>query len=76
MAAACALYEIGRPNEAKQSLLAELNAPLDGPESIQLINAITEVDATEQVPKSWVDKTRAAPAVNEYVKRFADRLAK
>jgi arylsulfatase A-like enzyme len=76
MAAACALYEIGRPNEAKQALLAELNAPLDEPESIQLINAITEVDATEQVPKSWVDKTRADPDANEYTKRFAERLAK
>lgn len=76
MAAACSLYEIGRPEEAKRSLLNELNATLDEPESIQLINAITEIGAIKQVPKSWVDTTRADAAANEYVKRFAERLAK
>jgi N-sulfoglucosamine sulfohydrolase len=76
MAAACALYEVGRPNEAKQSLLAEFNSQLDGPESIQLINAITEVKALDQVPKSWMNKIRADANANEYAKRFAKRLAK
>lgn len=76
IAAACALYEIGRVDEAKQALLADLNAPLDEPESIQLFNALTEVDATGQVPKSWIDKTRADTDANEYAKRFAERVAK
>jgi N-sulfoglucosamine sulfohydrolase len=76
MAAACALYEIGRPKEAKQSLLADLITPFDEGETIQLINAITEVGATEQVSKSWIDKTRTDSAASEYAKRFAQRLAK
>jgi len=75
MTAACALAAVGERDQAVDKLLKELDAPLTGPESIHLINALNQVKAVDQIPQSWVDRTLEDPKAHEYAKRFAKRIA-
>ena len=74
MTAACGLAAQGHQAQAIGALLAELNRDLSGPESIVLINSLTQVNASDRVPQSWLDRTLNDPDANEYAKRFAKRI--
>lgn len=74
--AAHALYEVGETDEGRRALLAELNKPLSNEEALTLVQAITVIDALDEVPKEWIKRTIDEPSSGEYLKRFADRLSK
>jgi len=54
--AARALFAVGKPGEGKQALLAELAHSLNSAETLLLINAITQIDATSEVPRAWLEQ--------------------
>ena len=74
IAAAHALHLAGRPAEAKASLLATLDQPINQEASQFALNTLTAIGALHAIPDAWVDKIRADKKANEYLKRIANRL--
>jgi hypothetical protein len=74
IAAAHALHLVGRAAEAKASLLATLDQPLNQEATQFALNALTSIDALDDIPDAWVTKVRSNKKANEYIKRIADRL--
>ncbi|MDC0935685.1 sulfatase-like hydrolase/transferase [Pirellulales bacterium] len=74
-AAAWALYAVGDIGAGRAALIAELNRELRDEEVILLLNAISHAGATDDVPQAWIDRITGNPKANEYLRRFAERIA-
>ena len=75
MTAAYALALVGVPEAGKAALLRELKADLNPEEAILITNLIPRLGCEEQVPDEWITSNRDNKQVNQYVRRFASRLA-
>jgi arylsulfatase A-like enzyme len=73
--AAEALHAAGQTELAAKALLAELEKNPGEYPAIYLLNAITRLGLSGQVPGEWVTKTLKAGKANEYMKRFAQKIA-
>jgi N-sulfoglucosamine sulfohydrolase len=73
--AATALDRIGQPEAAKATLLAEFERQLSPKETLHLINAVVYLGCEAEVPQLWVDEHAGREGRDEYVLRFANRLA-
>ena len=76
IAAAYALHEIGEIEKGKLCLIAELEEPTSNEAGLMLVQAISMIDAFDQVPREWIEKTLQDPGSGVYLKRFASRLKK
>ena len=74
--AAHALHDVGKAEQGKKALLAELQKPLSNEAALTLVQAITFIDAVEDVPQHWIKKTIEEPSAGVYLKKFANRLQK
>ncbi|MEQ8835269.1 MAG: hypothetical protein RID07_00525, partial [Lacipirellulaceae bacterium] len=72
--AARALFGLGETEQSTNLLVAELGKKLNSESAILLINTLTEIDALDQVPASWVKRTLDDVNANEYLRRFGKRL--
>jgi arylsulfatase A-like enzyme len=75
VAAAHALHMIGKP-EGKPALLAELDRPIDEKSLLNAINALTRIDALDDIPDAWFKRASADGKSGDYVKRLAADLSK
>ena len=74
-AAAWALHAVGDVGAGRAALLAEMNRDLRDEEAILLMNALRQIGAADDVPQAWIDRTLGNPDANEYLRRFAKRIA-
>ena len=72
--AAHALHGVGQTEQATAALLRELDKNTSNQAALQLVQAITQIDAADKVPGAWVQRTLKEAKVSEYLKRFAKRL--
>lgn len=73
--AARALYAIGARNQAGSVLIAALLDQANPYAVLAAANALSELNALELVPKTWVERTLNDPGANQYLERFARRIA-
>ena len=74
--AAEALHAAGQSEVAAKALLAELEKDLGEYPTILLLNAVTRLGISDQVPDEWVSKALGKGNANEYVRRFAQEISK
>jgi hypothetical protein len=72
--AAEALHAAGQAEVAAKALLAELEKDLGEYPTIYLLNAVTRLGISAQVPDEWVSKTLRKGNANEYIRRFAQEI--
>jgi N-sulfoglucosamine sulfohydrolase len=75
VAAGHSLHVIGRP-EGKTALLAELDHAKSDEALQTAVNALTRINALDDIPETWVERTLKDKNAGEYLKRLAMRLAK
>jgi hypothetical protein len=59
---------------AAKALLAELEKNSGEHSILYLLNALTRLGLSEQVPGDWIRKTLKQGNPNEYVRRFAQEI--
>ena len=72
--AADALHAAGQTEVGAKALLAELEKDLGDYPTVYLLNAITRLGISDQVPDEWVKITLKKGQANEYVRRFAQEI--
>ncbi len=75
VAAAHALAVMENPR-GKAALLAELEKSGSEYDQQTVTNALTRIGAIDEIPDSWVKRTRRDKNAGAYLKRLAERLAK
>jgi arylsulfatase A-like enzyme len=74
MLAAEVLHVSGQTAVAAKALLAELEKNSGEHSILYLLNALTRLGLSEQVPGDWIRKTLKQGNPNEYVRRFAQEI--
>lgn len=74
--AAQTLFAFAKKDLAVASLLAELSLENNEYALQNAINALTQIDALDQIPDSWIKATIKNKKAGRYVKRLAEQLAK
>jgi arylsulfatase A-like enzyme len=72
--AAEALHAAGQTEAAAKALLAELDRNIGEYPTVHLLNAITRLGVSNQVPDEWLRKAMGKGSGNEYLKRFARQI--
>jgi N-sulfoglucosamine sulfohydrolase len=72
--AAETLHAAGRTDLADKALLEELGKNSDDLSTVHLLNAITRLGLSKEVPDEWIMKTLKERETNEYVRRFAQEI--
>ncbi|BDS06870.1 sulfatase [Oceaniferula spumae] len=74
VAAAQALVAIGKDQEGRSALLGELDKNINEYSQQNVINALTSLNALDDIPQEWVDATLKNKKAGQYVQRLAQRL--
>lgn len=74
VAAGHALFGLGRYEEGKVAVLAELEKTHEEYAVLNTLNALTQMDALGGISDAWVERTLKAPKTGEYANRLANRL--
>jgi arylsulfatase A-like enzyme len=72
--AAEALHAAGQKEVAAKALLAELEKELGEYPTVYLLNAVTRLGISDQVPDEWIKTTLKKGKSSEYVKRLAQEI--
>jgi arylsulfatase A-like enzyme len=72
--AAETLHAAGQTDVAGKALLEELGKNSDEFSTVYLLNAITRLGLSKEVPDEWIMKTLKERKTNEYVRRFAQEI--
>lgn len=72
--AAEALHAAGQKEVGAKALLAELEMELGEYPTVYLLNAVTRLGISDQVPEEWIKTTLIKGKSNEYVRRLAQEI--
>jgi len=73
--AATALVRIGESEAGRGALIAEFGRETSGAATVHLLNAVRYLELEADVPQAWLTEHAGRQRGDEYVRRFADRLA-
>jgi hypothetical protein len=59
----------------KAALIKELDLAENAYEELNVVNALTSIDALGDIPHAWVQRTKKNKKAGEYLKRLAIRLS-